>query len=472
MSTLLKNEIYTVEIESYNSEAMGVCRINDRAVFVPNTIVGEIWEIKILKVSSAAVYGKALKPVRTSPDRIDPVCPHFGKCGGCNCQHMSYSEELRFKLEKVNNALSRIGKQKLSAKEIIGSDNVLNYRNKAIFAIDEIDEKPTFGFYRQRSHDLIAIDKCYIQSELSCRLAKAVTDFMDLHHVPAYNEETGKGIVRHVFCRHSCHGNDAVACIVSARGFGANTQKLVDHLRTACPELTGIVLNVNKTHGNTVLTGDFYTLWGNDKIEDSLCSLRYEIAPQAFFQINPPQAEKLYQKAVEFALENKPKLVFDLYCGAGTISLCLAKNAERVIGCEIVPEAIENANKNAAFNGLQNVEFICADAGEAATELANRSLKPDALLVDPPRKGMDEKAIEATASMKPERIVYVSCDCATLSRDILRFSQFGYVLKEVVAVDMFPRTAHIETVVLLSREKADDYIRISVHTEDLKAKAN
>jgi len=242
-----------------------------------------------------------------------------------------------------------------------------------------------------------------------------------------------------------------VVCIVAARGFGERTQVLVKGLLEACPELSGIVLNINKTRGNTVLSGDFYTLWGKAEIRDSLCGFDFNIAPQAFFQINPPQAEKLYMKALEYADAGPEDLVFDLYCGAGTISLCLARKAGKVIGAEIVPQAIENAKANAAANGIENAEFICADAGQAASELAARNLRPKVIVVDPPRKGMDESAVNAVASMQPQRIVYVSCDCATLSRDILRFSQLGYALKKVCAVDMFPRTCHVESCVLLCR---------------------
>lgn len=449
MKELKKNEIYNVKIDGYTSEALGVCHIEDRAVFVPNTIKDEVWNIKILKTGSAAVYAKAEELLEASADRIAPSCPHYGKCGGCSCLHMTYEEELKFKLEKVNNALRRIGKQSVLAEKIYGSENRFNYRNKAIFAVDNVDGKACFGFYRQRSHELIPVENCLLQSELSCRAAKSVTDFMNENNIPCYNEENGKGIVRHVFCRQACHNNDAVVCIVAARGFGANTEKLVNKLRSDCPELTGIVLNINKSRGNTVLAGNFYTLWGNENIVDSLCSINFEIAPQAFFQINPPQAERLYELAMDYALENKPKLAFDLYCGAGTISLRLAKSCERVIGCEIVPQAVENANKNAIYNNLSNAEFICADAGEAAKQLAERNLKPDVVLVDPPRKGMDELAVNAVASMHPERIVYVSCDCATMARDILRFNEFGYSLKEVCAVDMFPSTPHVESVALM-----------------------
>jgi len=449
MNTLIKNQIYQVYIESYNSDAMGVCHIDGRAVFVPKTIVGETWEIKILKVSSSAVYAKAVQLIKASENRIASECPHFGKCGGCDARHMSYDEELRFKLEKVNSALRHIGKQEIFADEILSSDFIVHYRNKGIFAVSEVNGKACYGFYRERSHELIAINDCLLQSELSCRVAKAVTDFMNQHNIPAYNEESGKGIVRHVFCRQGYHTEDALACIIAAKGFGALTEKLVAFLCSACPELSGIVLNVNKTRGNTVLAGDFYTLWGKGTIDDVLCGHRFEIAPQAFFQINPPQAEKLYNRALDYADIKDSKLVFDLYCGAGTISLCLAEHAEKVIGAEIVPEAIENANKNAEVNGISNVEFICADAGKAAQELAARNLRPEVIVVDPPRKGMNEDAVSEVASMAPERIVYVSCNCATLARDILRFNSLGYTLQRVTAVDMFPRTSHIESVALL-----------------------
>ena len=238
-------------------------------------------------------------------------------------------------------------------------------------------------------------------------------------------------------------------CVVSARGFGDQTSALTDAIRKACPEATGIVLNINKTKGNTVLAGEFYSLWGRDSIVDTLCGSSFTISPQAFFQINPPQTEKLYDRALVYA--GSGDLAFDLYCGAGTISLCLSRRFSHVIGAEIVPEAVENAKANAAANGIENAEFICADAGKAAKELAARGLKPDTVVVDPPRKGMEEAAVQAVCSMAPERIVYVSCDPATLARDLLRFSSLGYSLQEVTAVDMFPRTRHVESIVKLTR---------------------
>ncbi len=455
MESLVKNQRYTVRIEAYSSEAWGVCRIEGRAVFVPGSLVGELWEIKLLKVTATAVYAKGERLLEASTEREAPACPYYGACGGCDTWHMSYDEELRFKLQKVNDALRRIGGQSVEAREIIGSDSVERYRNKGVFAVAPIDGRGVFGFYRERSHSVVPVDSCLIQNELSQRAAAAVTAFMDSHGVPPYDEGSGKGCVRRVFCRRAVNTGDAVLCIVAAGGFGGDTQALITELRRACPELTGIVLNVNKSRGNTVLSGDFYTLWGSEIIRDSLCGLSFEIAPLAFYQVNPKQAEKLYRRAMDFAFTQPVSLALDLYCGAGTISLCLAREAERVIGAEVVPQAVENARRNAVANGIVNAQFICGDAAEAAEALNRQGLKPDVVVTDPPRKGMSPEAVEAVASMSPARIVYVSCEPSTLARDIKRFAALGYALREAAAVDMFPRTCHVETVALLSRVGSD-----------------
>lgn len=447
---LKKNQVYQVNIESYSSEGLGVCRVEGRAVFVPKTILGECWEIRLVKVTKTAVYARAERLLTPSPERRESQCPVFPLCGGCDLWHMSYEEELRFKLGRVNDSLAHIGRQTLRAEEILGSDTVLRYRNKGIFAVADVNGFPAAGFYRERSHELIPVGDCLIQNELSGRAASAVLSFMKEHAVPAYDEASGDGCIRHVFCRKAQHTDDAAVCVVTARGLGAKTAALVDVLRSEVPELTGIVLNVNRSRGNTVLAGDFYTLWGKSEITDMLCGSWFSIAPQAFFQINPPQAEKLYQRALSYAAPDRNSLVFDLYCGAGTISLCLAREAGRVIGAEIVPEAVENAKKNAAANGLENTEFICADAGDAANLLRERGLRPDIVVVDPPRKGMSEDAVTAVASMQPERLVYVSCNPSTLARDILRLNGYGYQLRAATVVDMFPRTCHVESVVLMT----------------------
>ncbi|MED9995153.1 MAG: 23S rRNA (uracil(1939)-C(5))-methyltransferase RlmD [Oscillospiraceae bacterium] len=462
-----KNDIYTVTIEDYSSDASGICRINGRVVFVPKAIPGEEWEIKIVKVRHDCAYARGERLLKASPARIVSACPYFGLCGGCDTQHISYEEELRFKLGLVNSALRRIGKQSMQATEIIGSENISHYRNKGIFAIGTIDGKARCGFFRERSHQLIAVDDCLIQDELSCRAAIAVTEFMNANGISPYDEAAGTGAVRHVFCRRSVHGSDVLLCIVSREGLGKKTQAFIDCLRKACPELTGIVLNINRSTGNTVLSGDFYTLWGRGSINDTLCGFKFDIAPQAFFQVNPPQAERLYARAIEYAALTPDMLALDLYCGAGTISLCLSAHAKKVIGAEIVPEAVDNANKNALANNVANVEFILADAGQAAKALYERGERPDVVVVDPPRKGLLENAIEAVAAMQPQRIVYVSCDPATLARDILRFNAYSYTLEKVTAVDMFPRTRHVETVCQLVLRNPVTHINIDVDVEEL-----
>lgn len=450
MDTLKKNCIYEVEITGYTSEGLGVCRVSGRAVFVPHTIAGERWKIRLLKVTNSAIYARGEELLLPSPYRIEPACPAFGRCGGCSLMHMSYECELELKLQRVNDAFQRIGGLNLRADRIIPSDEPYRYRNKGIFAIADIAGTPKFGFYRRNTHELIPVDDCLLQSEEATHCARAVCDFMLRCGIPAYDEKGGTGFIRHVFVRRARNGK-AVCCVISARGLGSRTTELVTALRASCPSLSGVVLNINRTRGNTVLAGNFYTLWGDSDIEDTLAGFSFRLSPQAFFQINPPQAECLYEIAVNHAAPSASGTVLDLYCGAGTISLCLARNAQHVIGAEIVPEAIENARENAARNGVENAEFICGDAAEAAVELARRGLHPDAVTVDPPRKGMSLEAILAVCSMSPARISYVSCDPATLARDLKIFSEHGYTAASATAIDMFPRTSHVETVCLLSK---------------------
>ena len=454
-NTLAKNRILTAQIEAFASDGAGVCRVDGRAVFVKGALPGETWEIKLTKVTPAAVWAVGLQMLSASPDRREAPCPVYGKCGGCAALHMSYEAELRFKLSRVNEALRRIGGADLRITEILGAEKTEGYRNKSILNVAAGPDGPVAGFYRPRSHDVVPAESCLIQSELSCRAVRAVLDWMREHRIEPYSEADGKGQVRHIFTRCAFRTGEAMACVVTARGFGGgNNAALVDALRAACPELTGIVLCVNKSRGNTVLDGDFHTLWGSDTITEALCGLSFELSPLSFFQINPPQAEKLYAKALEYASPDGAGTVLDLYCGAGTISLCLARGAKQVIGAEIVPEAVENARCNALRNGIDNVRFICADASEAAARLQQEGVKPDAVVVDPPRKGLSPEVIGTIAAMAPARVAYVSCDPATLARDIKIFAEYGYLPAAGCCVDMFTHTAHVETVVLLQRENS------------------
>ena len=450
MDTLKKNEIYTAEIDGFTSEALGVAHIASRAVFVRGALPGETWRIRIVKVTKSVCYGRGEELLSPVPERRAPECPVYGRCGGCACMHMSYAAELEFKRRKVDDALRRVGGLDIAVDGIIGSDAALGYRNKAVFAVGGGSE-PVFGFFRAGTHEVVPVEGCLLQSEAANACARAVTGWMRANGVPAYDEASGAGLIRHVFVRTSRAGG-AVCCVVTAGGLGPRTDSLAAALRAACPGLTGVVLCVNKSRGNTVLAGSFYTLWGEAEMTDSLCGSEFSIAPQAFYQVNPPQAERLYSRAVELALPELGGTVFELYCGAGTISLSLARRAGRVVGAEIVPEAVENARENARRNGAENVEFICADAAEAAEHFRRSGESPDVIVVDPPRKGMSAAAVRECAAMSPERIVYVSCDPATLARDAKLFKEYGYSPAAATAVDMFPRTSHVETVVLLGRE--------------------
>ena len=464
MNELRKNEIYTCEIENWSSDGAGVTHVNGQTVFVPGTIPGEQWEVRIVKVRAASAFGKGERCLRPSEARIAPDCPVYPRCGGCALRHMTYEKELEFKLSRVNDAYRHIGGLDLRAAEILGASETTGYRNKAIYAVDPHLQP---GFFRPRSHEVIPVDRCLLQTEASDRAARAVCAFCRENAIAPYDEASGTGTLRHVFTRSARDGSIQVT-VVAAGGFGAKTAALADAVRAACPETAGVILNVNKTAGNTVLAGEFYPLWGSETLHDTLCGAEFALSPMSFYQVNPVQAERLYAKALEFAAPEGSGCVLDLYCGAGTISLCLARAAEKVIGAEIVPAAVENARENALRNGLHNVEFLCADAEQAAKELARRGVNPDAVVVDPPRKGLAPEVIKTICAMAPERIVYVSCDVATQARDLKLFAQLGYTAREAVAVDMFPRTAHVETVCCLYHQKKE-FISVAHEPRDLNS---
>ena len=447
-----KNEHYEVTMESCTQEGYGICRLEGRAVFVAGALAGEKWEILILKVTNTLIWAKAVRLITPSPSRIPNDC--INPCGGCSLRHVKYDEELRLKLEHLNSCLRRIGGLDKSVSIIHPSPNTERYRNKAIFAVSQKNGKAEFGFYKPRSHTLVNTGDCLLQSEDSLRTASALIEFMNEHQIRAYDEASKQGTVRHIFWRES--SSQALLCIVSARGFGANTNPLVEALCKACQKLTWIVLNINKTEGNTVLAGEFHTLWGDANIEEEICGVRFQISPRAFFQVNAPQAECIYRKVIQYA--GKGQSVLDLYCGTGTISLCLAKSGVHVTGVEIVPEAIENAKANAKRNGLPNCKFVCSDAAELRTDE-----EFDTVVVDPPRKGLEESVIDDIVKLSPDRIVYVSCNPATLARDLACFSRHHYDLQAAEAFDMFPRTAHVETVALLSRRKDEPRIQITMN---------
>ena len=462
-ASLKKNTELRAVMESATVEGYGVCRAAGRAVFVPGALPGEAWNIRIVKATASAVWARGMQRHNDAEVRIPNDCPN--PCGGCCLRHVRYEEELRLKKEHVNSCLRRIGGMPELVNIIhpspTGTDDPLSsleaapmrYRNKAIFAVADVNGKARFGFYRPRSHDLIPIQDCLLQSERCIRAAGAVTEYMNENAIPAYREEDGKGVVRHVFWRESAES--AVLCIVAARGFGSRTESLVTFLRWRCPELTGIVLNINKTGGNTVLSGEFYTLWGDPAVKETLGDVRCSFSPQAFLQVNRLQADAIYRKVLAYAQEGMEQgsSVLDLYCGTGTIGLSLARAGFAVTGIEIVPEAVENAKKNAEKNGITDASFYCEDASSLHNKnLHNLLCAKDfkIVVVDPPRKGLTEPLIHVIAAMEPEKLIYVSCNPATLARDLKKLNEEGYDLQKAEAYDMFPRTAHVETVCLLT----------------------
>jgi len=453
MDTLLKNSLYTVRIEGYSSDGSGVARIGGQVVFVRGAISGELCEIKILKALKNLAYAKLERVIEHSENREAPVCPNFGKCGGCDFLHMDYNEELSLKKRRVEDALSRIGGLSLPVSAIHGAASTESYRNKAIYAIGIRDGRAVAGFFRERSHDIVPVTRCHIQTASSDLAAAAVCRWVDDHGISVYDEQTDLGLIRHVFVRTAFGTEQMAVCIIAASEKLKAADSLIENIRAACPRVTSIVLSINKKPGNTVLGSQFITLWGSDHIEETLCSLRFKLSPRSFFQINTCQAEVLYSKALEFADVDSSCTALDLYCGTGSISLVLAKKAGRVIGVEVVPEAISDAIENAKTNNISNAEFICGDAAKAAFELKSRGIIPSVVVVDPPRKGLDASLIDTISEMHPERVVYVSCDPATLARDIKLFEERGYMALRAEAVDMFPRTAHVECVVLMSRAK-------------------
>ena len=453
-----EGQLCRLVIDGYASDGAGVARLDGMVVFVQGGIRGEACDVRLTHVGRSALWGRVEEVVNPSPARIFPRCLHYTKCGGCQFRHMNYAEELEAKRIRVEDALRRLGGAEIHVSAILGAEQVDRYRNKAQFPVAK---GPRIGFYRPRSHDVIDVDDCLLQGEAAARLRGAVKEWMAEYSIPAYNERTFTGLVRHVYVRTNRAGRSLCCLLVNGRGVPREAE-LVRALRRAEPNLAGIVLGVNEKHNNVILGDSYRTLWGEDFLSDTLCGLTFRLSVPSFYQVNPAQTEVLYGKALEFAGLTGAETVLDLYCGIGTISLVMARKAGMVWGAEVVPQAVDDAIANAQRNHIENARFLCADAGEAARYLEGEGGRPDVVCVDPPRKGLAEDVVDTIADMGPQRVVYVSCDPGTLGRDVKRFAGRGYTLKKAVAVDMFPRTAHVETVVLLSHKKADSYIHIDV----------
>ena len=446
---LREGGIYPAVIEGYASGGEGVARIGGLAVFVKGALRDERAEVLIEHIGHSAAWGRVERLLEPSSRRIEPDCPWYGLCGGCQFRHMTYEEELEAKRQRVEDALGRIGGVDLSVSVIHGANNTQRYRNKVQFPVAE----GSVGYYRGRTHQVVDIADCLLQPEPVTACRAAVKEWMERFRVPAYDERTGKGLVRHLFLRTNRAG-EVLCCIVANGKTLPHGMELVNGLRAAAPGLAGVVLSVNTRKTNVILGREFFTLWGRDWLEEELCGHTFRLSVPSFFQVNRAQTEVLYHRALEFAGLTGTETVVELYCGIGTISLTLAERAKQVIGVEVVPQAVEDAKENARRNGLAHkTRFQCGDAAQLAVKLETEGVRPDVAVVDPPRKGLAPEVVDSIAKMAPDRVVYVSCDPATLARDVKRFGVLGYAPARAEAVDLFPRTAHVETVVLLSKTR-------------------
>ena len=463
MEALEKGSVYTAVIDGYSSEGLGIARVNGAVVFVPHAVRGEEIDLRITKVMKTSCAGEIVKIHDPSPERMEPECPYAGKCGGCAYRHLTYPEELWAKRQRVQDALTRIGGLDLTVEEILGAKNPEHYRNKSQYPVGA---DGSIGFFQARTHKVVPIRRCLIQTEAADRTAQAVGEWMRRYKISAYDETTGKGLVRHVCVRVNRKG-ESLCCVVVNGNKVPREPELAAYVTAAVPHTVGVLLNSNTRRGNVVLGDKYRTLFGRNYLMDTLCGLEFKLSMPSFYQVNRDQAEVLYGKALEFAGLTGNETVLDLYCGIGTITLCLAKAAKRVIGAEIVPPAIRDAKENALRNHIENAEFFCGDAADIAAKLESDGLRPDVVTVDPPRKGLAPEVIASVAAMGPEKVVYVSCDPATLGRDVKIFREFGYEAKRAAAVDMFPGTAHVETVCLLSKLNAKQHIEVEIKMDEL-----
>ena len=445
--TVREGEIYETVVDGYASDGSGVARIDSLAVFVREVVRGERVRVRIEHVGRSAAWGRLEEVLSPSPHRVLPDCPYYHLCGGCQLRHMDYGEELAAKAARVEEALARVGGVKVKLAAIHGAADTCRYRNKVQFPI----APGAIGYFRNRTHRVVDIADCLLQPEADTACRAAVKGWITAFGVPAYDESTGGGLLRHLYLRTNQAGQ-VLCCLVANGRELPHGAELIAALRSAVPGLVGVVLNVNTRRTNVILGPEYRTLWGQDFLEETLCGHTFRLSVPSFFQINRAQTEILYRRTAEFSGLTGRETVVELYCGIGTISLTLARQARQVIGVEIIPQAVADARANALRNGLaEKTRFACGDASALAVRLEEEGIRPDVVVVDPPRKGLAADVVDTIARMAPERVVYVSCDPATLARDVARFAHLDYRPSRTEAVDLFPRTAHIETVCLLER---------------------
>ena len=459
-----KNDLVTLEIEDCGIDGEGIGKADGFTVFVKDAVIGDTVTAKIIKAKKNYGYGRLMEVLKPSPYRVEPKCEFARQCGGCQLQALSYDQQLVFKTNKVKGHLERIGGfTDIPMEPIIGMDELFHYRNKAQFPVGRNKEgKIVTGFYAGRTHNIIENRDCALGVAENKEVLDRVIAHMEKYGIEPYNEATGKGLVRHVLIRYGYFTKEVMVCLI-LNGNKIPKEELLVKSLCEIPGMTSITINVNKKRSNVILGEEICLLWGQEYITDRIGDISYQISPLSFYQVNPMQTQKLYAKALEYADLHGQETVWDLYCGIGTISLFLAQKAKFVRGVEIVPAAIENAKENAKLNGLENTEFFVGKAEEVLPrEYKKNGVYADVIVVDPPRKGCDETLLETMVEMNPERIVYVSCDSATLARDLKYLCERGYELRKVCPVDQFGMTVHVETVVLLSHKKPDGHINVKV----------
>lgn len=466
-----KNDLVTVKIEDMGHDGEGIGKAEGYTLFIKDTVIGDVVEAKIMKMKKNYGYARLVRVLEASKDRTEPKCSVARACGGCQLQFLTYEKQLEFKKNKVVGNLERIGGfSDISVEKVMGMENPWRYRNKAQFPVGKDKEGNLItGFYAGRTHSIIPNTNCYLGVEVNEEILNAVLNYMRENHVEPYDEVTGKGLVRHILIRYGFKTKEIMVCIIINGRKIPNAAGLVEKLKDISG-MTSITLNVNTKRNNVILGNEILPLWGKDYITDYIGEVKYQISPLSFYQVNPVQTEKLYGTALEYAGLTGKEIVWDLYCGIGTISLFLAQKAQKVYGVEIVPAAIEDARKNAEINGIDNAEFFVGKAEEVLpAKYKEDGVYADVIVVDPPRKGCDGALIETMLSMKPERIVYVSCDSATLARDLKVLCEKEYQVEKVAVCDMFPGSVHVETVVLLGRKKSTEdmvYAYVDYEPED------
>lgn len=478
-----KDDVVRITIGDIGTDGEGIGKIDGYTLFVKDAVIGDVADVKIIKAKKNYGYARLMNIVEASPDRVKPACLVARQCGGCQIQQMSYSAQLDFKRRLVENNLRRIGgfeigEAGICVAPVIGMDEPYHYRNKAQYPVGmDKDGRVITGFYAGRTHHIIDNVSCMIGAPENAAVLETIKAYITENNVSVYDEASGKGAVRHILIRKGFHTGEIMVCVVANADKLPHEDKLVQMLTELKLDtwnnnadipcrISSIILNANEENTNVILGSSCRTLWGKDYIEDSISGVRFQISPLSFYQVNPVQTEKLYAKAVECAGLTGSENVWDMYCGIGTISLIMAGKAKHVTGVEIVPQAIDNAKNNALLNGIDNAEFHVGKAEEVAPQLAAAGNIPDVIVVDPPRKGCDEALLDTIIKMSPQRVVYVSCDSATLARDLRFLCDNGYGIDAVQPYDQFCHSVHVETVCLLSNRKSDSKIRVDVDLED------